>query len=334
MAKRGAVEMVLAGDIGGTHARLRLYDRVGRKIAHEAVLSSAAAPSLAAIVREYLAPRKARVVAAVLGIAGPVVDGVAIATNLPWVIDERKLARELRIPKLSLLNDLAAGAVGCTRIGRSARVTLATGHAIRGGNIAVIAAGTGLGESLLIWDGHEYVPSATEGGHCDYGPNSQLEVDLLLYLRKKLATEHVSNERVLSGPGIGHVYDFFVERLGDEPSDIQSGLARSEDRNALITALGLSGESRAAAEALDLFARIYGAETGNLALKGLALGGIFLCGHIAAAIVPNKKEIFLAGLRNKGRMGELLARIPVTVVTDPFVGLTGAGYLAARLAAR
>ncbi|HEX9297187.1 MAG TPA: glucokinase, partial [Polyangiaceae bacterium] len=259
---------------------------------------------------------------------------VAIATNLPWIIDERKLGRELRIPKLSLLNDLAAGAVGCTRIGASARIDIETGRATKGGNIAVIAAGTGLGEALLIWDGRRYVPCATEGGHADFGPNSELEVDLLLYLRKKLGGEHVSNERVLSGPGIGRVYDFFVERHGAEDPAIQAQLAKGRDRNVLITALGLSGESRAAVDAIDLFARIYGAEAGNLALKGLALGGVFLCGHIAAAVIPNKKAPFLEGLRNKGRMGELLAQVPVTVVTDPFVGLAGAGYLAASLVAR
>src|SRR5882672_2215298 len=147
MRKGDSVEHVLAGDIGGTNARLRLYDRTGAKVRHEAVLPSAGAPSLAAIVGGYLAERRARVRSAVLGIAGPVVNGVSTVTNLPWVIDERKLARQLKIPRVSLMNDLAAVAIGCTRLGPSARTVLAKGRPPKGVNIAVIAAGTGLGEA-------------------------------------------------------------------------------------------------------------------------------------------------------------------------------------------
>jgi glucokinase len=328
------MDMVLAGDIGGTNARLRLYDRGGKKILHEAVLPSKAAPSLAALLREYLATQKGRVVAAVLGVAGPVIGGIADVTNLPWrVIDERKLARELGIPKVSLINDLAAGAVGCTRVRPSARVAIAKGKGIKGGNIAVIAAGTGLGEAFLVWDGDKYVPSATEGGHCDFAPTSELEVELWTFLRSLVGGGHVSVERTLSGPGLGNIYDFFVRRHGGESLAIAEKLA-SGDRNATIAAVGLSKKSRPAADAVDLFSRIYGAETGNLTLKGLGLGGVFLLGRIGSTIIPRKKAHFLAGMRYKGRMGELLTKVPVTVVTDRFVGLTGAGYLAAQLAAR
>jgi glucokinase len=333
MPKADAQQMVLAGDIGGTNARFRLYDRAGRRILDEAVLPSAQAKSLSALLREYLAQRKGRIVAAVLAVAGPVVGGVADVTNLPWkVIDERKLAKEIGIPKVSLINDLAAGAVGCTLVPPSERIVIAKGKPREGANIAVIAAGTGLGEAMLVWGGDEYVPSATEGGHCDFAPNSELELELWSYLKSITGNGHLSIERALSGPGLGRIYEFFVHRHGGESFEIAEQLA-SGDRNANIATLGLSGKSRAAADAVDLFAHIYGAETGNLTLKGFAIGGAYLLGRIATTIIPRKKAQFLAGMRYKGRMGELLERVPVTVVRDRFVGLTGAGYLAARLAA-
>lgn len=328
------MDTVLAGDIGGTNARLRLYARSGKKILHEAVLPSGAASSLVALLRDYLASQKSRVIAAVLGVAGPVRNGVADVTNLPWrVVDERKLARELGIKKVALVNDLAAGALGCTLVKPSAKVSISKGKPVTGGNIAVIAAGTGLGEAFLVWDGDKYVPSATEGGHCDFAPNSAIEEELLDYLRSIVGGGHVSVERTLSGPGLGHIYDFFVRRHGGESLAVAEKLA-GVDRNAAIAALGLSKKSQPAADAVDLFSRIYGAETGNLTLKGFGLGGVFLLGRIGATIIPRKKAQFLAGMRYKGRMGELLRDVPVTVVTDRFVGLAGAGHLAAQLAAR
>jgi glucokinase len=334
MRSSGSAQLVLAGDVGGTNARLRLYERSGKRIVDEAVLPSGAANSLAAILREYLSRRKARVVAAVLGVAGPVVGGIADVTNLPWkVIDEKKLARDLKIPKVRLINDLAAGAVGCTIVPAKSRLVISKGKPQKGANIAVIAAGTGLGEAFLVWDGERYVPSATEGGHCDFAPNSEIEVELWAHLRKLLDGGHVSVERAaLSGPGLGRIYDFFVRKQGGESLEVSERLA-SGDRNANIASLGLSGESRAAADAVDLFCRIYGSEAGNLALKGLAVGGVYLLGRIATTLIPLKKELFLEGMRFKGRMGELMERVPVTVVIDKFVGLTGAGHLAARLAA-
>jgi glucokinase len=335
MPKRPSRELLLAGDIGGTHARLRLCDRA-QHVVHEQVFSSRA-PSLAAIVRSYLASQKAKVAAAVFGIAGPVVGGVVRATNLPWTADEKRLARDLDIPRVELVNDLAALAVGCTRIGKASKKVIAAGRPVDGGNMAVIAAGTGLGEALLIWDGAKLIPCATEGGHSDFGPTSDLEIHLLEHLRQQTVGEHVSNEDVLSGPGLGRMYDFFVEHLGPraharEQKTIAPRL-RSGDRNAVITELGLTRESPSAARAVDLFASVYGAEAGNLVLRGLALGGLFVCGGIASRIVPAKKAVFLAAMRDKGRMTKLLSKVPVTLVEDKFVGLVGAAHLAARLAA-
>jgi glucokinase len=328
---QGKSEWVLAGDIGGTNARLRLYDSRGVKIVHEAVVPSAGEPSLETIVAKYLTKRKAHVRAAALAVAGPVVDGVSRTTNLPWVVDENKLARELGIQRVWLVNDLAAAAVGCTHVARSSTVTLARGEPPRAGNIAVISAGTGLGEALLIWDRDHYVPSASEGGHVDFAPTSPLEDELLSYLRAKLGADRVSYERILSGPGLGHVYDFFRDRDGEDAKNARR--LRTADRPPVISALGLSKKSRAAVQAIELFARVYGAESGNLALKGLSVRGVYLCGRMAAEILPPMKKAFLSGFRDKGRMADLLSRVPVTIVTDSLVGLTGAGYLAARLAA-
>jgi len=337
---RSSRGLLLAGDIGGTHARLRLYD-ASHHVVHEAVFSSQA-PSLAAIVGRYLAAQKARVEAAVLGVAGPVVGGIVRATNLPWTADERRLARDLDIPKVQLINDLAALAIGCTQIGGASRVVVAKGSAVAGGNVAVIAAGTGLGEALLIWDGKKFLPCATEGGHSDFGPTTDIELELLAHLRRRVRGGHVSTEQFLSGPGLGRIYDFLLQR-GEEADREHAGKAResaavarrlaSGDRNAVIAELGLAGKSRAAAQAVDLFASVYGAEAGNLVLRGLALGGLYVCGGIAARIVPAKKAAFLAAMRNKGRMSRLLTKVPVTLVEDRFVGLVGAGHLAARLAA-
>jgi glucokinase len=335
MRKRPSRDLLLAGDIGGTHARLRLYDG-SLRVVHESVFSSRA-PSLAGIVRGYLSSQKAKVAAAVFGIAGPVVGGTVRATNLPWKADEQKLARDLDIPRVRLVNDLAALAVGCLHIGRASKVIVAKGRVVKGGNMAVIAAGTGLGEALLIWDGEKFVPCSTEGGHSDFGPTTDLEIHLLEHLRQHAVGEHVSGEDVLSGPGLGRIYDFFVEHLGPRARAREKAvLARrlgSGDRNAVITELGLARETPATARAVDLFASIYGAESGNLVLRSLALGGLFVCGTIASRIVPAKKAVFLAAMRDKGRMTKLLSQVPVVLVKDRFVGLVGAGHLAARLAA-
>jgi glucokinase len=342
MPARSAGELLLAGDIGGTYARLRLYrcdPRGPERMVHEAMFPSQKAKSLGAVVGAYLDSQKAKVDVAVLGIAGPVVEGKVRATNLPWKADERSLSRELGIPKVKLVNDLAAVAIGCTRVGRRDRTVIWKGSAVAESNMAVIAAGTGLGEALLIWDGKRYIPCPTEGGHSDFGPNSDLEMHLLAHLQDELGGGHVSTEQFLSGPGLGRLYDFFRahedgghDGEGHESPAVERRL-RSGDRNAAIAELGIARKSRPAAAAVHLFASIYGAEAGNLVMRGLALGGIFVCGRIATRIIPAKKTAFLAAMRDKGRMAKVVSAVPVTLVDDPLVGLAGAGHLAARLAA-
>lgn len=333
MATRRTRDVLLAGDIGGTNARLRLYDLAGKVIVDEATLPSAKAPSLEAVLASYLDEQRVNVRVAVVGVAGPVKGGVAKTTNLPWVVSERRLARDLGIETVRVINDLTAIALGCERMPKKSLEILHPGKAVAGGNLAVIAAGTGLGEALLVWDGDRYVACPSEGGHSSFAPRTPIETDLLAYLRHRVLGGHVSVERVVSGPGLGTIYDYLLATTDiDEPASVKKRLSRG-DRNATIAELGLSGKSRIAPMALELFASAYGAEAGNLALKGLATGGLFLAGTIAKSIVPTYREAFLRGMFDKGRMKPLLEDVPVAIVLDERAGLVGAGALAARLAA-
>ncbi len=319
--------MFLVGDIGGTHARLSLLAPNGR-ILRKDEFPSGAYPSLDAILREFLASvaPKPKVRAAAFGVAGPVVGGRCVATNLPWVIDARAIARKHGIKTVTVLNDLVALSLGALQVRRS-KLHLLNDAGLprkRALNVAVIAAGTGLGEAMLIWDGARFVPSATEGGHADFAPRSDLEVELFRFLRSRFG--RVSYERVLSGSGLGNLYDFFRQAKGiDEASENELALSRASDRNALLSQLGLSNKSEAAARALELFASIYGAEAGNLALKTLAVGGVFVCGNIAASMVSVLDEGgFRRAFQDKGRFSPMMERIPVALVLDKDVGLAGA----------
>jgi glucokinase len=321
--------VLLIGDIGGTYARLSLLNPQGRSVRREA-FESRKYLSLEAVVREFLGKPAPRVAAAAFGIAGPVVNGRCTATNLPWVIDARALSRKLRVGRVTLLNDLVAlslGALGVSR-GKLHVIGAAGTPKKKGANIAVIAAGTGLGEALLVWDGARFVAAATEGGHSDLAPRDDLEVDLLQFLRARFG--HVSWERVLSGDGLGNLYDFFRQAKNvSETAENAQSIAASVDRNAVISELGTSGKSEAASRAVDLFASMYGAEAGNLALKSLAVGGVFVCGNIAARMLPVlDRGHFQRAFVDKGRFTPLMERIPVAVVLDSAVGLAGAARVA------
>lgn len=320
--------MFLAGDIGGTHARLVLLAPNGRAQRHE-VFDSRKYVSLEAVVREFLGRKPAKVTAAAFGLAGPVVDQRFVGTNLPWRVDARSLSRKLGIKRVTLLNDLVALSLGA--LDASAKKLVPLGGAgvpkKKGANLAVIAAGTGLGEALLVWDGERFVPSATEGGHADFAPRDDLEVELLHFLRARFG--HVSWERVLSGNGLGNLYDFFRARGCAEGADNAHALAAAADRNAAIAQMGLERRSEAAARALELFASIYGAEAGNLALKSLAVGGVYVCGNIADRMLDVlSRGGFRTAFVDKGRFAPLMERIPVAVVRDPDIGLAGATRVA------
>jgi glucokinase len=322
--------VLLVGDIGGTHARLVLLSPTGKRMRHE-VFESRTFASLEAVARAFLGKKPPRITAAAFGVAGPVVNGRCVATNLPWVIDERVLSRKLRIRRVTLLNDLVALALGAIAEPPS-KLRLLGGSCLprkRGATVAVIAAGTGLGEAMLVWDGERHVASATEGGHVDFAPRDETEVELWRFLKARLGGR-VSYERLVSGMGLGNLYDFFREARGvPETVGALEAIQSASDRNAAIAQLGMEDRSEAARHAVGLFAGIYGAEAGNLALKTLAVGGVLVCGAIAGKMLPIlQRGGFYAAFVDKGRFGPLVAKIPVAVVLDDDVGLKGATRVA------
>ena len=324
--------MLLAGDVGGTKTALALFESRGADLVpvREAALPSRDFPGIEAVIARFLAggPRVA-IDAACFGVAGPVVDGRCVATNLPWELDEQGLAAALPAKRVRLLNDLAATAHGVLGLPRTALATLQAGTP-RAGNMALIAPGTGLGEALLIWDGARHLVVGSEGGHADYAPRSDLEAELLAALRR----EHgrVSWERVVSGPGLVAVYRFLRARGGaPEPAGLAARLAR-EDPGTVVTETALAGTDPVCVQALDLFVGACGAEAGNLALKALALGGVFVGGGIAPRIRGKLADgPFVAAFRAKGRFAELMAAIPIHVVLEPRTALLGAARIALSL---
>lgn len=323
--------MFVIGDIGGTHTRLSLLAPTGRVVRHQ-VLSSREYPSLEAAVRAFLAPRKPapKIKAAAFGIAGPVVAGRVATTNLPWVVDAKALQRKLSIKRVTLLNDLVALALGTLGVSRRKIHVLGDSGAPKrsGANLAVLAAGTGLGEAMLVWDGARHVPVATEGGHTDFGPHDDSDVELFQFLRARFG--HVSWERILSGSGLSNVYDFVRQAKGvsESTANLQA-IEAAPDRNAVIAQLGVAGRSEAASRAVEMFAEIYGAEAGNLALKTLAVGGVYVCGNIAANMLPVlDRGGFRRAFAAKGRFTPIMEKIPVAVVLDSDVGLAGAARVA------
>ncbi|WP_394829763.1 glucokinase [Pendulispora albinea] len=324
--------MILAADVGGTNARLAIYSADGEKLIRRETYPSHTHKSFEEVARAFLAAGGEKPLAACVGVAGPVVDGRVEATNVPWILDERIIAQALDIPKVSLINDLVALSLGALHA-RPEDLVLLHGSSLprtQGANLAVIAAGTGLGEASLVWDGQKHVVCATEGGHVDFAPRNELEIDLLRYLIKRVK-RRVSYERILSGPGIGNVYDFFREAKAiPEDEVVEAAIASSADRNATITKLGISGESTAAARALKLFISLYGAEAGNLVLKSLAVGGVFVMGKIAVNLSAQLgPKGFVDSFLDKGRMRQLLEKTPIALVPDSTIGLSGSARHAA-----
>lgn len=332
-AKRAkpAAETLLAGDIGGTRTRLALRRRGERAPFAQTIVRSAEHAGLAEAALPFLEEHGAQPVAAFFGVAGPVKGRTASITNLPWKLDERALAKRLGVASVGLANDLVIAARGCLEL-RPADLTLLTGErpAKHGATIGVLAAGTGLGEARLVWAGGRHHPLPTEGGHCDFAPRSPLEAELLHFLWGRFP-DHVSYERVVSGQGLGAIYDFFVTREGGDSPEVAAKLAAG-DRNAIIAELGLARAHRPAELAVDLFARIYGAEAGNVALRELALGGVYVIGNIGSIIIPARRELFLEGFLAKGRFRGLLSSVPIAIVKDPLIGLRGALAMAEDLA--
>lgn len=321
--------MILAGDIGGTHTRLVLFDPADLTGGTERKYPSRNFGSLAEIVREFLG--KTKVTNACFGIAGPVVEGRCQATNLPWIIDAQELSRNLGIPSVQLLNDLEANAYGLRMLKPEELVPLHPGHPGRKGNAALIAAGTGLGEAGIFWDGKEHIPFACEGGHSDFAPRDDLEIELFVYLKKKFG--HVSYERVLSGPGIFEIYRFFTETGRYKASGSVEEEMKKKDPPRVISEQARMNRDPACVQAIDLFISMYGSEAGNLALKMLALDGVYIGGGIAPPLIEKMKSgLFYSSFIEKGRFRKLLESIPIWVIMNDQAALLGAAYFARRSA--
>jgi len=325
--------MILAGDIGGTKTVVGLFKPDGENLqqVEERVFPSGDYPSMEAILSEFQSafPDAAPKVVC-LGVAGPVIEGHCRTTNLPWELDEAELADQLEVSRVKLLNDLEATAFGTRYLKSDRLVRLDQTGIQRPGNVAVIAAGTGLGEAMLYWDGDRYHPIASEGGHVEFGPRTDREIDLLRYVWR--TTEpHASYERLVSGPGLHLIYRFLREAGPAEPDWLAGELA-GEDPSAAITRAAISGRDPVCEEALRMFCALYGAEAGNLALKCVATGGVCVAGGIAPKILPALQDgTFLSAFTDKGRFAPLMREIRVNVVLDPHTALLGAAHFALRL---
>ena len=331
---------LLAGDIGGTKTILRLVEvtevtltEKTFKTIKEAQYISASFPDLVPMVREFLAQDKyLRPELACFAIAGPVVNNTCNLTNLSWVLDARRLEIELDIPKISLLNDFAANSFGILGLKDFDVHTLQAGEAREDSPIAVIGAGTGLGEAFLVPHGKKYQIFASEGGHTDFAPRNDLETELLKYLQVKLNVKHVSVERVVSGQGIASIYQFLRDsKFAPETPEIAERIKLWEreskktiDPAAIISQAAFKQSDRLCEKTMDIFIEAYGAETGNLALKLLSYGGIYIAGGIAGKILPLMQDgRFLDTFKDKGRVSTLIEAIPVHIVLNPQVGLVG-----------
>jgi len=325
--------IVLAGDVGGTKTHLALC-RLGRtriELIRQKRSSSRSHRSLEAIGRLFLSQCKSYTIdAACIGVAGPVVDGRAQATNLPWKLDSRKLSSEWGIRHTVLLNDLEATAYGVGTLSRKSLKKINAGKAKRHGTIVVIAAGTGLGEGAMVWAGDRYRAVPSEGGHADFAPRNDLEIELLRYLQKRFG--RVSYERILSGPGKLAVYQFLKERgYGVEPPWLARRMADG-DASATVSMMALNRRSPLCVKALELFVSIYGAEAGNMALKFLPRGGVYVGGGIAPTILPKLTDgTFMKAFKQKGRFSRLLSQIPVNVILEHRTALFGAAHYARYL---
>ncbi|MGA7906009.1 MAG: glucokinase [Candidatus Sulfotelmatobacter sp.] len=321
--------MILAGDIGGTNARLAYFQSSNGslRLISERVFPSREHKELGEIVTKFLEDSGTRPQAACFGIAGPVRNGRVETSNLPWVIEQVRLARQIELPNTLLINDLEANAWGIGALSQQDLVVLNRSSDHATGNQAVIAPGTGLGEAGLYWDGAKHHVFACEGGHADFAPQGDLQIELLRFLEARY--EHVSYERVLSGPGLVNVYEFLRDTgCGKELPEFVA-LLKQSDPAAAISRAALDGTNPLAGQALEVWISIYGAEAGNLALKAMATGGVFLGGGISPKILPRLKgSAFMKSFLQKGRMSSLLEAIPVQVITNDKAALLGAARCA------
>jgi glucokinase len=317
--------VILAADVGGTHARLALMEARGEQLTllKEQIFPSHEFPNLEAIVTAFLKENPTKPELAGIGVAGPVRDGRCVATNLPWIVDASTVAAASGLARVELLNDLEANAYGISTLAKTDFCVLQKGVPNLQGNAAVISAGTGLGEAGMYFDGAALQPFAGEGGHGSFAPEGELQGELYQYLERKLG--HVSCERVLSGSGLVNIYEFLRDtgRGNETPAVVEQ--MRNGDPAAAISRAALADECQLCVEALEIFVQIYGAEAGNLALRILATAGVYIGGGIAPKILSElQRPIFLEAFLDKGRMKPLLEAVPVLVILNENTALLGA----------
>ncbi|NDC37582.1 MAG: glucokinase [Proteobacteria bacterium] len=331
--------MILAGDIGGTKTRLALYaahssggDGVPLQQVALKQYRSSDAPGLAAIIKDFLSNQRGAIAAACFGIPGPVVDGMVRTPNLPWLLSERELSGELGIPRLKLVNDLVATTASVPHLGPEGLITVHPGSPKGSATTrAVLAPGTGTGQGYLCEVNGRFIPFASEGGHTNFAPTTELEDRLLVYLRAKVKGR-VSVERILCGPGLVNIYEFLkYSDLAQEPEELKSRFG-STDAAAIISAAGLAGEFDICVQSLDMFAHILGSYAGDLVLTYMATGGVYLGGGVPPKIAPKLLTgTLLSGYLNKGRLTDVVKSTPLFIIKDDHAALLGARSIAAAL---
>ena len=319
--------MILAGEIGATNTRLAAFETEGNRLqlVVEKIYASQSRAGLSEILTEFIRTEGIPVDSACFGVAGPVRGGRCKISNLSWTHDAKELSTQLRLNSVGLLNDLEAYAYGIDALGDSDFVTLNEGSEEAEGNRAVVSARTGLGVAGMYWDGRRHRPFACEGGHTDFAPRNDLEVELLRYLKKRDGGR-ISYERIVSGPGIKNIYDFLRDSgTTPEPDWLKKEIDGASDTPAVISRAALEHKAPICEQVLSIFVSVYGAQTGNCALTFMTSGGIFIGGSIAAKILPKMKEpIFMEAFLDKGRMAHLLEDMPVKIVLNDDAGILGA----------
>jgi glucokinase len=321
--------VILAGDIGGTKTWLAAVAVENGQliVKHDAKFPSHEFARLEDVVSVFLREHPLKVDAACFGLAGAVINGVCRTTNLPWVVEEPALGHVVGTPRVKLLNDLEATAYALEVLAPDDVVEIQSGSQNTPANRAVIAAGTGLGEAGIFWNGRQYIPFASEGGHADFAPRDEQEIELLRYLIRKFG--HASWERVLSGPGLVNIYQFLCERDPQLVSSEITAEMQQHDPAAVIAQAAQQRRCRLCEQALEMFVSLYGSEAGNLALKLMSRGGLYIAGGIAPKIIDYLRQpVFLESIRRKGRFQSLLQSIPVRIVTTDRAALLGAAHYA------
>jgi glucokinase len=324
--------LILAGDVGGTSTRLAFFEagHEGLSVLAEGHYPSREHSSLVEIVHRFESQHRLKAEKACFGIAGPVLEGRVRTPNLPWNIESIELAELLQLPQVRLINDLEANTYGIAALKGDDLYTLNAGTPHPTGTIAVVSAGTGLGESLAYWDGAFHRPLPSEAGHADFAPRNEIETELLRYLQSKHG--RVSYERVVSGPGLLDIYRFLRDKHYFTESDAVKAAMQAGDPSAVITRSALDNSCPMCSKALDIFTSVYGAESGNAALRFLATGGVYLGGGIPPRIIEKLKgPSFMVAFTNKGRLSPLVHSIPVHVILNERTALLGAGSAAVML---